>query len=73
MNVTRSNSLGKAVFLGLCGIEILKVSFMSCLGKAFESLTNKIQSFQRLKYSRVFRVFVLSYRAKTKSRKRRRI
>ena len=35
----------KQIFLGLCGTQILKVTYMSCLGKVFESLTNKIQSF----------------------------
>ena len=63
MNVTWSNNLGKVVFLGLSGIQILKVSYMSYRGNVFESLTNKIQSFQRFQNLRRFRVFVLSYRA----------
>ena len=71
MNVTWSNSLGKICFLGLCGIKVLKVTYMLCLGKVFESLTNKIQSFQRFKNFRHFRVFVLCYRANSKSRKQR--
>ena len=45
MKVTWSNSLGKVFFLGLCGIQVLKVTYMSCLGKVFESLANKIESF----------------------------
>ena len=49
MSVTWSNSLGKVYFLSLCEIQLLKVTYMSCLGKAFESLTNKTQSFQRFK------------------------
>ena len=43
---------------------------MSHLGKVFKSLTNKIQSFRGFKNFRRFRVFVLSYRAYSKSRKR---
>ena len=34
---------------------------MSYIGKVFESLTNKIQSFQRFKNFRRFQVFILSY------------
>ena len=46
MNITWSNSLGKGgLFLGLCGIQILKFSYISYLGKVVESLTKKIQSF----------------------------
>ena len=45
MTLTWSNSLGKVCFLGLRGIQVLKVTYISCLGKVFESLTNKIQSF----------------------------
>ena len=41
--------MGKVYFLSLCEIQLLKVTYMSCLGKAFESLTNKTQSFQRFK------------------------
>ena len=73
MNVTWSNSLRKVVFLSLCGVQILKVSYMSYLGQVFEGLTNKIQSFQRFKNFWRFRVFVLGYRAKTKRRKRQKI
>ena len=73
MNVTWSNSLGKVVFLGSSGIQIPKVSYMSYLGKVFESLRNETQIFQRLKGFRRFRVFVLSYRAKMKRQKRRKI
>ena len=69
MNVTWSNSLRKVGFLGLRGIEILKVTHKSSLSQVFEGLTNKIQSFQRLQSFRRFRVFVLSYRAKMKRRK----
>ena len=43
MTLTWSNSLGKVCFLGLRGIQVLKVTYISCLGKVFESLTNKIQ------------------------------
>ena len=60
-------------FFGLCGIQILKVTYMSYLGIVFESLTNKIQSFQRFQNFRLFRVFILSYRANSKRRKRRKI
>ena len=73
MNVTWSNSLGKVVFWGLCGIQILKVTYTSYLGKVFESLTNKIQRFQRFQNLRRFRVFILSHRAKTKTWKRQKI
>ena len=68
MNVTWNNSLGKVCFWGFCGILILKVTYMSYLGKVFVNLTNKIQSFQRLKNFRRFRVFVWSYRANPKGR-----
>ena len=61
----------KYVFWGLCGIQILKGNYLSYLGKDFESLTNKIQSFQRFKNFQRFRVFVLSYRANSKRQKRR--
>ena len=47
-------------YLDLCGIHILKVTYMSYIGKVFESLTNKIQSFQRFKNFQCFRVFILS-------------
>ena len=73
MNVIWSNSLGKVVSLGLSGIQIPKVSYKSYLGKVFENLRKEIQIFQRLKSFRRFRVFVLSYRAKTKRQKRRKI
>ena len=62
MNVTWSNSSRKVRFLGLP---------WSYLGKIFLSLTNKIQSFQRLKNFRRFRVFVLSYRISSKKPKQR--
>ena len=57
-------------FLGLCEIQVSKVPYMSCLGKVFERLTNKIQIFQGFKN---FRVFILNYRANLKRRKRRKI
>ena len=67
MNVTWSNSLGKVVFFfGLCGIQILKVTYISSLGKVFKSLTKKIHRFQRFKNFQRFRVFVLSYRPNSK-------
>ena len=44
------------MFLGLRGIQILRVTYKSYLGKLFVSLTNKIQSFQRFKNFRHFRV-----------------
>ena len=69
MNVTWRNSLGNAVFFGLCGTQILKITYMSYLGKVFDSLTKKIQTFQRSKNFRRFRVFVLGYRANLKRRK----
>ena len=43
--------MGKVGFLGLSGIQILKVTYMSCLGKIFERLTNKIHIFEDLKIS----------------------
>ena len=74
MNVTWSNSLGKvAFFCFFCGIQILKVTYFSYLGKVFESLTNKSQNFRGFKKTRRFRVFVLRYRANSKSRKWRKI
>ena len=54
MNVTWSNSLGKVdFFFSLYEIQILRATYMSCLGKAFESLRNKIQVFADLKISGV--------------------
>ena len=50
---------------------MLKVTSTSYLCKAFESLINKIQSFQRFNNFRRFRVFVLCFRANPKSEKRR--
>ena len=44
--------------------------YISCLDKVLENLTNKIQSFERFKNFRHFWVFVLSYRANSKRRKR---
>ena len=44
-NNERHFSLGKVVFLGLSAIQVLKVTYMSYLGKVFESLRNKIQIF----------------------------
>ena len=73
MSVTWSNSLGKVCVLGFCGIQVLKVTYMSCLSEVFGSLTNKIQSFRAFKNFRRFRVFVQSYRANLKSRKLRKI
>ena len=68
MNVTWSNSLGKvAFFCFFCGIQILKVTYFSYLGKVFESLTNKSQNFRGFKKTRRFRVFVLRYRANSKA------
>ena len=68
MNVTWSNSSGKVAFFGLCGIQTLKIVYMSYLGKVFEILTNKIQSFKRFKNFRRFQVFILSYGANSKIR-----
>ena len=63
MNLTWSNSLGKVGFFGVSnfkrGIQILKVTYMSYLGKVFENLTNKVQFFQRLRNVQLFQVFVL--------------
>ena len=73
MSVTWSNSLGKVYFLSLCEIQLLKVTYMSCLGKAFESLTNKTQSFQRFKNFWRFWVFILSYSANWKRWKQRKM
>ena len=53
MSITWSNSLGMVGFLGLCGIQILKVTYRSCFGKVFESLVNQIQIFEDLKISGV--------------------
>ena len=41
----------KLVILVLIGILTLKTIYMSYLGKFFESLTKKIQGFQKLKIS----------------------
>ena len=46
---------------------------MLYLGKAFDSLTNKFQSFQKIKNIQRFRVFILSYRANAKEWKQRKI
>ena len=54
----------KSGFLGLCAIQILKVTYMSYLSPDFEGFTNKIQSFQRFQNFRTFRVW-----AKTKRQK----
>ena len=55
MNLTWSNSLGKVGFWGvLCGIQILKVTYMSYLGKVFENLTNKVQLFSKTQNFTVF-------------------
>ena len=37
----------------LCGIQTLKIIYMSYLGKVLESLTKKIENFQRFKFSGV--------------------
>ena len=76
MSVTWRNRLEKLVFFSwgvgvLCGIQTLKIIYMSNLGKVLESLKKKIQNFQRFKIFRYFRVFIPSYRANLKSRKRR--
>ena len=44
----------------------LKVTYISCLGKVFERLTNKIQSFCGFENFLHFQVSVLSFRAKRK-------
>ena len=59
--------------MGLCGIQILKVTYTSYLGKVFESLTNKIQSFQRFKNFWRFWVFALSSRVSSEIQKLRKI
>ena len=46
---------------------------MSYLGKVFESLTNKIQGFQRFKNFQRFRVFILTCRANLNRLKRQKI
>ena len=46
---------------------------MLYLGKVFDSLTNKFQSFQKIKNIQRFRVFILSYRANSKEWKQRKI
>ena len=69
--MTWCNSQGKVGFWGLLGIQILKVTYMSYhggiilkfsiispwsyLGKVFETMTNKIQSFHGFKNFRRFR------------------
>ena len=73
MSVTCGNSLGKVVFFWISGIQILKIPYMLYLGKVFEKLTDKNQNFQRFKTFRRFRVFVLSYRANSKTHERRKI
>ena len=46
---------------------------MSYFGKVLESLTKKIQNFQRFRIFQRFRVFILSYRPNSERRKRRKI
>ena len=58
MNLTQANSFGKVVFQYWCGILILKVTYMPYLGKAFESLTNKIEYFKKFRNFWHFWVFV---------------
>ena len=56
--------------------HLVRKRTLNCLGKVFESFTNKIQrlqSLQRSKNFRRFRVSVLSNRAKWKRQKRRKI
>ena len=54
MAVTWSNSLGKVSCLGSCGIPTLEIIYMTYLGKAFDSLAKKAQSFQKIKNFRRF-------------------
>ena len=56
---------------GLHEIQIVKVNVchIPYLGKVFENLTSKVQSFQRLKNLWCFRVFVLSLEPIQKDRK----
>ena len=70
MSATCGNSLGKVGFFWISGIQILKIPYMLYLGKVFEKLTDKNQ---RFKTFRRFRVFVLSYRANSKTHERRKI
>ena len=64
----RRGSVSRGFVLGeVSGWETV---LLSCLDKVLESLTNKIQSFERFKNFRHFWVFVLSYRANSKRRKR---
>ena len=58
------------MFFGFSGIQVLKVTYIPCLGKVFECLTNKVQSFLGFKNFWRFRVLVLSYRANSKREKR---
>ena len=62
MALTWSNSLGKISCLGSCGIPTLEIIYMTYLGKDFDSLAKKAQSFQKIKNFRRFWLFVLSYR-----------
>ena len=65
---------GKSMFsLGLYGIQILRVSYMSDLGKLFDSSRNKIKGFEKFKNFQCFRVFVLSYRSNQKRLKQQRL
>ena len=68
MTVTWSNSLEKVGFFGWCVIEIPKIINMLYLCKFFDSLTNKIQSFQKFKHFLHFKVFILGYRLIRKDR-----
>ena len=52
------------------GVKLLKNIVLVYVGRVSESLTKIIQSFQRFENFRRFRVFVLSYRANSKRRKR---
>ena len=57
MNVTLGNSLGKLVYLDPVAVQTVKIIFLAYVDKVFDSLTKKIQFFQRFKNFLRFRVF----------------
>ena len=63
----------KLVYLGLVEVQTVKIIFLTYVGRVFEHFTKKNQRFERFKNFQRLRVFVLSYRASSKRRKRPKI
>ena len=53
MKVIGSNSLGKLVYLGVVGVQIVRIIFSCILDKVFENLTKKNNFLKDLKDSGV--------------------